>query len=133
VATPGAFDFDDDGVMEATEKRGSDDGIAEDLSHSAKPRFQVTIIAPSWALTSWKNKLPAPGVRRRQPAQSALASEGASILTTAFHILRDGTSYQDLSPEYFARRNPAKQGSPIASATSAIMRRLPRPHSLVSF
>jgi hypothetical protein len=32
----------------------------------------------------------------------------ASILTTVYHMLRDGTYYQDLGPEYFARRNPAK-------------------------
>jgi hypothetical protein len=40
--------LDGDGVVqEAIEVRGSDDGIAEDLSQSEKPRFEVRIIAVS--------------------------------------------------------------------------------------
>ena len=42
-----AFDLDDDGVVEkAVEQRGGDDRVAEDLAHSAKPRFDVRIMAP---------------------------------------------------------------------------------------
>ena len=42
-----ALDLDDDSVVqEPVEQRGGDDGIAEDLAHSAKPRLEVRIIAP---------------------------------------------------------------------------------------
>jgi len=41
-------------------------------------------------------------------AMMAAIAVAASILTTVYHMLRDGTYYQDLGPEYFARRNPAK-------------------------
>ncbi len=39
----------------------------------------------------------------------------ASILTTVYHMLRDGTYYQDLGPEYFARRDPAKTAARLVS------------------
>ena len=63
-----SFDLDDDGVVkQSVEERGCDDGIAEDVAHSPKPRFEVRIIAPfSYrALTSWKKRLPPPGVTGR--------------------------------------------------------------------
>ena len=47
-----------------------------------------------------------------------------------YHMLRDGTYYQDLGPEYFARRNPAKPqpGSQTASETSVIKSKSGLPH-----
>jgi hypothetical protein len=38
------------------------------------------------------------------------------MLTTVYHMLRDGTYYEDLDPQHFARRNPA-----IAAARLSIL------------
>ena len=43
---------------------------------------------------------------RRGPKKAAVAV-GASILTAAYYMLRDGTSYHDLGHDYFVRRNEA--------------------------
>ena len=53
------------------------------------------------------------------PKRAAVAVAG-SILTTAYHMLADGTCYQDLGADHFARRNPAvpQPSSPTASAIS---------------
>ena len=53
-------------------------------------------------------------------AQDASLAVAASILTTVYHMLRDGTCYQDLGPEYFTRRNRRnpRPDWPIASAIS---------------
>jgi len=32
---------------------------------------------------------------------------GGSILTAAYYMLKNGTSYSDLGPDYFTRRNEA--------------------------
>jgi hypothetical protein len=39
----------------------------------------------------------------------------ASILTTAHHMLADGTCYQDLGPDHFARRNPVRTVAKLAN------------------
>ena len=43
---------------------------------------------------------------RRGPKKAAVAV-GASILTAAYHMLRDGTPYHDPGHDYFVRRNEA--------------------------
>ena len=45
----------------------------------------------------------------------AAIAVAASILTTVYHMLRDGTCYQDLGPEYFTRRNPAKAAARLTN------------------
>ena len=57
---------------------------------------------------------------RAGPKKAAIAV-AASILTTAYHMMADGTCYKDLGNDYFARRDPDRtaQNSPNASATSA--------------
>jgi len=44
---------------------------------------------------------------RRGPMKAAVAVAG-TILTAAFHILRDGVSYQDLGSDHFVRRDRAR-------------------------
>ena len=39
----------------------------------------------------------------------------ASILTTAYHMLADGTCYQDLGGDHFVRRNPAHAVAKLAN------------------
>ena len=71
-----------------------------------------------WAATRKKNTyLQAQFLRlksRRGP-KKALIAVAASILTIVYHMLRDGTFYRDLGPEYFARRSPAKLAANLAN------------------
>jgi transposase len=50
---------------------------------------------------------------RRGPKTAAIAV-AASILTTAYHMLRDGTRYYDLGPNPFTRRDPARTARKLA-------------------
>ena len=51
---------------------------------------------------------------RRGPKKAAVAV-AASILTTAYHMLADGTCYQDLGADHFVRRNPAQAAAKLAN------------------
>jgi transposase len=51
---------------------------------------------------------------RRGPKKAAIAV-AASVLTIVYHMLRDGTCYQDLGPDYFARRDPARTATRLAN------------------
>ena len=53
-------------------------------------------------------------LKARRGAKKAVIAVAASILTIVYHLLNDGTCYQDLAPEYFARRNPAKVAAKLA-------------------
>jgi len=82
------------------------------------PWLKPALVQASWAAARKKNTyLQAQFLRlkaRRGP-KKALIAVAASILTIVFHMLRDGTCYQDLGPEYFAPRNPAKLAARLAS------------------
>src|ERR1043166_5880695 len=54
-------------------------------------------------------------LKARRGPKKALIAVAASILTIVYHMLRDGTCYRDLGPEYFARRNPAKLAAKLAT------------------
>jgi transposase len=51
----------------------------------------------------------------RQLSTQSVAASAASILTIVYHMLRDGTCYRDLGPEYFSRRNPAKLAAKLVN------------------
>jgi transposase len=48
-------------------------------------------------------------LRARRGAKKAVCAVAASILTAAYHMLRDGTLYQDLGPDHFDRRSEQQQ------------------------
>jgi hypothetical protein len=43
-------------------------------------------------------------VRARRGAKKAICAVAASILTTAYHMLKDGTLYHHLGPDHFDHR-----------------------------
>ena len=47
-------------------------------------------------------------LRARRGAKKALVAVGASILTAAYHVLRDGTFYCDLGADHFQRTDPGR-------------------------
>jgi transposase len=51
---------------------------------------------------------------RRGPKKAAVAV-AASILTTAYHMMKDGTCFQDLGADHFARRAPEKTVAKLAA------------------
>ena len=51
---------------------------------------------------------------RRGPKKSAVAV-ASPILTTAYHMLADGTCYEDFGADHFARRNPVRTAAKLAN------------------
>ncbi|WP_437944772.1 hypothetical protein WME98_27855 [Sorangium sp. So ce296] len=47
-------------------------------------------------------------IRARRGHEKAVVAVAASMLTAAYHILRDGTTYQELGASYFDKRDAAK-------------------------
>jgi transposase len=48
-------------------------------------------------------------LRARRGAKKAICAVAASILTAAYHMLKNGTYYQDLGPDHFQRRSKQSQ------------------------
>jgi len=53
-------------------------------------------------------------LRHRRGLKEAICAVAASILTAAYHMLRDGTFYQDLGPDHFRRASPEVQANRLA-------------------
>src|SRR5262245_43319262 len=54
-------------------------------------------------------------LKARRGPKKAVIAVAASILKTAYHMLADGTCYQDLGADYFARRDPGRVVAKLAS------------------
>ena len=82
--------------------------------------LKTTLVQCSWAAKNKKGSyLQAQYLRlksRRGP-QKAICAVAASILTAVYHMLKDGTVYQDLGPDHFNRRSKITQ-------TQRLVRRL---------
>jgi transposase len=81
------------------------------------PWLKPVLVQCAWAAANKKNSyFEAQFLRlkgRRGPKKAAVAV-AASILTTVYHMLRDGTCYQDLGPNHFIRRDPARTAHKLA-------------------
>ena len=76
------------------------------------PWLKTTLIQCAWAASRKKGSyLQAQfhRLRARRGAKKAIAAVAASILTAAYHMLKDGAFYQDLGPEHFDRRAKGAQ------------------------
>jgi transposase len=72
------------------------------------PWLKTTLVQCAWAATHKKaSYLQAQflRLRARRGPKKAICAVAASILTAAWHILRNGTFYQDLGPDHFVRRS----------------------------
>lgn len=73
---------------------------------------KTALIQAAWAATREKQpsylKAKFHRVRSRRGAKKAIVAVAAAMLTAAFHIIRNGTEYQDLGPDYFERRDQRK-------------------------
>jgi transposase len=71
------------------------------------PWLKTTLIQCAWAATRKNGSYFQAQFRRlraRRGAKKAICAVAASILTTAYHMLKDGTVYHDLGPDHFDRR-----------------------------
>jgi transposase len=82
------------------------------------PWLKPVLVQCGWAAARKKNsyfKAQFLRLKARSGPNKAVVAVAASILTTVYHMLKDGTLYQDLGPDYFARRNPARTVARLAS------------------
>lgn len=81
------------------------------------PWLKPVLVQCAWAAARTKNTyLQAQFLRlkaRRGPKKAAVAV-AASILTAAYHMLRDRLDYQDLGPAHLARRDSARVAARLA-------------------
>jgi len=76
------------------------------------PWLKTTLIQCAWAATRTKGSyLQAQfhRLRSRRGAKKAIGAVAASILTAVYHMLTDGTFYQDLGHDHFDRRAKTAQ------------------------
>jgi transposase len=81
------------------------------LRHGA-PWLKTTLVQCAWAASRKKaSYLQAQfhRLRSRRGPKKAICAVAASILTAAYHMLKDGTVYQDLGPDHFDRRSKETQ------------------------
>ena len=76
------------------------------------PWLKTTLIQCAWAASRKKGSyLQAQflRIRSRRGAKKAIGAVAASMLTAAYHMLKDGTLYQDLGANHFDNRDKGKQ------------------------
>jgi transposase len=76
------------------------------------PWLKTTLIQCAWAASRTKGcylQAQYLRIRSRRGAKKAIGAVAASILTAAYHMLKDGTLYQDLGPSHFDMRDKGKQ------------------------
>ena len=52
--------------------------------------------------------------------KKAIIAVAAAMLRIAYHMLKDGTFYQDLGPDYRGRRNPQRAAQNLAKRIRAL-------------
>lgn len=75
------------------------------------PWLKTTLIQCAWAASRKKNSYLQTQylrIRSRRGAKKAIGAVAASMLTAAYHMLKDGTFYQDLGPNHFDDRAKGK-------------------------
>jgi transposase len=76
------------------------------------PWLKTTLIQCAWAASRKKNSyLQAQylRIRSRRGAKKAIGAVAASMLTAAYHMLQNGTFYEDLGSNHFDQRAKGKQ------------------------
>jgi transposase len=72
------------------------------------PWLKTTLVSAAWAAVRTKGsylQAQFQRLRARRGPKKAIIAVAASMLTAAYHILRDAVPYKDLGPEHFTRRN----------------------------
>jgi transposase len=70
--------------------------------------LKTTMVQCAWAATRTKGcyfQAQFQRLQRRHGPKKAICAVAAALLTTAYHMLKDGTDYQDLGADHFDRRS----------------------------
>jgi len=81
------------------------------------PWLKTTLVQCAWAGTRKRaSYLQAQfqRLRHRHGPKKAICAVAASILTAAYHMLREGTFYQDFGADHFRRAAPEVQANRLA-------------------
>jgi hypothetical protein len=73
------------------------------------PWLKTTLVQCAWAATHKKDsylKAQFQRLKQKRGPKKAICAVAASILTAIYHMLRDGTLYQDLGGGHFHRDSP---------------------------
>jgi transposase len=76
------------------------------------PWLKTTLVQCAWAASRTKGsylQAQFQRIRSRRGAKKAIVAVAASILTAIYHMLKDGTMYQDLGPNHFDARSKERQ------------------------
>jgi transposase len=77
------------------------------IRHGA-PWLKTTLVQAAWAASRKKDSYHRAQFQRlksRRGPKKAIIAVAASMLTAAYHMLRDGTAFQDLGSDHFDHRN----------------------------
>lgn len=72
------------------------------------PWLKTMLISAAWAAVAKKDtylRAQFHRLKTRRGPKKAIVAVAASMLTAAYHVLRDGVPYQDLGPTYFDQRD----------------------------
>lgn len=82
------------------------------------PWLKTTLVQRAWAATRKKAtylQAQFQRLRHRRGPKKAVCAVAASILTAAYHMLRDGTFYQDLGADHFRKAPPEATANRLAA------------------
>jgi len=75
------------------------------------PWLKTSLISAAWAAVRTKHtylRAQFARLKARRGAKKAIVAVAASMLTAAFHIIRDRVVYRELGADHFTKRDPAK-------------------------
>ncbi len=76
------------------------------------PWLKTTLVQCAWSAARTKGtylQAQFHRIRSRRGVKKAIVAVAASILAAVYHMLKNGTMYQDLGPNHFDRRNKERQ------------------------
>jgi transposase len=81
------------------------------------PWLKTALVQAAWAAVRKKDSYHRAQFQRlkaRRGPKKAIIAVAASMLTSAYHMMRDGTLFQDLGPDHFNRQDPGKTAARLA-------------------
>jgi transposase len=80
-------------------------------TRSSNPWLKTTLVQAAWAAARTKDsyfRAQFLRIKSRRGPKKAILAVAASMLTAAYHMLKDRADYRDLGADHFARRDKAK-------------------------
>ena len=87
------------------------------------PWLKATLVQIAWPATRKKDsyfRALFHRLKARRGPKKAIVAVAASILTTVYHLLRDGTLYQDLGPSHFDAINRDRAAKSLVRRLNAL-------------